>query len=187
MDWLLLLMQLLRALVIVAIGYKLCRMQIPIIRALAPLDGRYNRVQFAILIVVAYIVMHLFYDAVFSALEAVIVLPAYWFLRTLLFLGGIFVTPFYLSIFGRRLQDMAIPGYIAIPWTIFLVFAPTYGVVKSTSFIFSSIIVLVTIFMTIAPGTPNANAYGPPSRKKNTDTAKKPRKQTLLRRKKNRE
>lgn len=176
--------QLVRALCIVVIGYGLIRYKILGIANLTPLTGRLGRLPFGISYCILTAIMYAFYAFIHSALTTVIVLPSYWFLRTILFVGTVLAVPFYLTLFCRRLQDMAIPGWIAFAWVFFLVFAQSYGVVRSTSFFFNIIIVCVLLLVLFIPGTRGNNPYGCPRSATKAPQQKHPRTPRRYRQKK---
>lgn len=160
MDIGILLYQLLRVTVIMVIGLALIKYRVIFIRQLAPVYGRLNRVGFLLRYGLLFIVMMLFHSFIESALMDVVILPAYWFIRFLLFVGLTISVPFYISFIGRRLQDLSIPGYYSIPWVWFLIFAPAYGIMQSTQFMFNLIIIIGTILLLSIPSVQGRNNFG---------------------------
>lgn len=146
-----LIFHLIRTALIVLAGILLIRITHKYLDKIAPLNGRLNRRGFIWRYMLLSFTMFMFYSFIDKAIMDVVVLPAYWLLRSILFVGSIFAIPFYVSFLGRRFNDLAISNFWSIPWIYFIVFAQGYGVVSTTKFTFNLIIILVTLALCIMP------------------------------------
>lgn len=142
-----------------------------ITRALSPyahgyiqIKGRINRLQFAIGIILVSICMHLLGLAVDNLMADVVILPAYYGIKAMNWIGTIILLPFYYTLYVRRLNDMGVPGFpIGIILPILIIMADGFSAIKNLNFAFTGAILLVDILLIIIPGASKKNRYGPPS------------------------
>lgn len=136
----------------------------PYTKGLIRLSGRINRLQFSIGIIILSIAMHLTHNLIHALLVSVVILPAYYAIQLLESTLLILLMVGYYSIYVRRLNDLAFPGFfVGILWTMFLIFTTSFEAVKNKDFMFSVIILIVNLTLCLVPGTERQNAYGKPS------------------------
>lgn len=156
-----LIMNLLRAALIGLLAYGICRWGAARDISWLRLRGRINRLLFIVLYVLLSIIMYSFNALTLTMMDAIVTLPAYWAVRGFIFLGLVITTPLFFVLYGRRFQDFSIPGIFGILWALFIVFTSSYGVVKSTIFVYHSIIFIINLILALIPGTNGRNPYGP--------------------------
>lgn len=127
------------------------------------LQGRLNRLQFLIGLIGISIIVGLFNSLISSLMDDVVILPAYWSVRLLSFLGHSVLLSLYYVLYARRFQDFSVHGIVGICWCIFIAFSYPYLPIKSTSAAFMVIIWIVNLILLVIPGTSKPNKYGLPA------------------------
>ncbi len=125
------------------------------------IEGRFNRVQFILGCILLGGIMYTINAFTQSLMAQVIILPAYWGVKLLALTLYVLITPFYYTLYVRRLHDLSLPTAFGIIWTCFLMFSTAYAVVKSTSFKLALLITIFNILLATIPGNKRENQYGP--------------------------
>ena len=127
------------------------------------LRGRLSRLQFVLGLFALYALLILFSIFTKSLMESVVILPAYWGVRLMIYAGHILLLPFFYVLYVRRLHDLSLPGLPGILWSVFIIFTHSYFSVKATMILFSVIMILVNLLLACIPGSSRPNKYGPPA------------------------
>lgn len=152
-----------KALILGIIALFLGRFLNPYIKGLR-FVGRINRLQFTIGIFVLSFGMYITHSLIRTLLASVVILPAYYAIKTLESVLYILLMWGYYSMYMRRFNDMALPGfYLGFIWTVFIIFSTFFEPIKSKDFILSIVITFTNIGLCLIPGTERQNAYGKPS------------------------
>ena len=128
-------------------------------------SGRINRFQFIVGIIFLSIIMHIFNMFIQQLLNAVVILPAYFGIKALVYAGYIILLPWYYTLYIRRLNDIGLPGrFIGILLGVYIICTNLYIPLKNIYILHLIIICILHGFLACFPGSPGSNRYGMPSR-----------------------
>lgn len=128
-------------------------------------SGRINRFQFIVGIIFLSIIMHIFNMFIQQLLNAVVILPAYFGIKALVYAGYIILLPWYYTLYIRRLNDIGLPGrFIGILLGVYIICTNLYIPLKNIYILHLIIICFLHGFLACFPGSPGSNRYGMPSR-----------------------
>lgn len=126
------------------------------------LQGRLNRSQFILGTIILFVILNgLSTLTQLLIIDAVVILATYWAVRIAMLFGLVLITPFLITVFARRLHDISLPSWPAIPWTFFIIYTYVSNPVKNISLIYDMLIIVVLVLLTL-PNNTLPNQYGMP-------------------------
>lgn len=126
------------------------------------LQGRLNRSQFILGTIILFVILNgLSTLTQLLIIDAVVILATYWAVRIAMLFGLVLITPFLITLFARRLHDISLPSWPAIPWTFFIIYTYVSNPVKNISLIYDMLIIVVLLLLTL-PNNTLPNQYGMP-------------------------
>lgn len=153
-----------RSFILGVLALFLTRFIAPYTKQAIGLAGRINRLQYTFGIILAFMYLYFLNAFINNLMSSVVILPTYYGVKFIQWIGYLLILPALYSLFVRRLNDLAIPGFIpGILWPLFIIYTYGFTPIKNLDFVYASVIIVINGLLMIAPGTGRANAYGEPS------------------------